>query len=118
MFCKRVNARAEIPTLIFFNLNTARDYYGGFLHERLSAFKRLCKLIVQAKAPFTREGNRSVPYRSFPKSGTLRGCVPIGSSVALKFCHPAAKMLATRIIHRNSKVSIVLLIKNLMFFDN
>ena len=42
----------------------------------------------------------------------------LGSSVALKFCHPAAKMLATRIIHRNSKVFIVLLIKNLMFFDD
>ena len=31
------------------------------------------------KAPFTRERNRSVPYRSVPKSGTLRGCVHTGT---------------------------------------
>ena len=31
------------------------------------------------EAPFTRERNRSVPYRSVPKSGTLRGCVHTGT---------------------------------------
>ena len=30
------------------------------------------------RAPFTRERNRSVSYRSVPKSGTLRGCVHTG----------------------------------------
>ena len=33
----------------------------------------------QDKAPFTRERNRSVPYRSVPKSGTLMGCVHTGT---------------------------------------
>ena len=32
-----------------------------------------------SEAPFTRERNRSVPYRSVPKSGTLRGCVHTGT---------------------------------------
>ena len=31
------------------------------------------------RAPFTRERNRSFPYRSVPKSGTLRGCVHKGT---------------------------------------
>ena len=34
---------------------------------------------IDSKAPFTRERNRSVPYRSVPKSGTLRGCVHTGT---------------------------------------
>ena len=29
---------------IFCNLNTVRDWYGGFLHESLRAFKRLCNV--------------------------------------------------------------------------
>ena len=32
-----------------------------------------------SEAPFTRERNRSVPYHSVPKSGTLRGCVHTGT---------------------------------------
>ena len=31
------------------------------------------------KAPFTRECNRSVPFRSVSKSGTIKGCVHIGT---------------------------------------
>ena len=31
-------------TKIFCNLNTVKDKYGGFLHERLRAFKRLCNV--------------------------------------------------------------------------
>ena len=34
---------------------------------------------VMFKAPFIRERNRSVPHRSVPKSGTLRGCVHAGT---------------------------------------
>ena len=35
--------------------------------------------LILFKAPFTRERNRSVPYRSVPKYGTLRGCVHTGT---------------------------------------
>ena len=34
---------------------------------------------LKSNAQFTRERNRSVPYRSVSKSGTLRGCVHTGT---------------------------------------
>ena len=37
------------------------------------------------KAPFTRERNRSVPYRSVPNSGTLKGCVHTGTLQIISF---------------------------------
>ena len=36
--------QASFRMLIFCNLNTLRDQYGGFLHERLRAYKRLCNV--------------------------------------------------------------------------
>ena len=48
----------------------------------LEKFERLLEARVsfgQFWAPFTRERNLFVPYRSVPKSGMLRGCVHTGT---------------------------------------
>ena len=34
------------------NLNTERDWYGGFLHERLRTFKRLCNVNAECSLRF------------------------------------------------------------------
>ena len=43
--------QASFRMQIFCSLNTLRDQYGGFLHERLRAYKRLCNVNAALRFP-------------------------------------------------------------------
>ena len=61
-------------TKIFCNLNTVKDKYGGFLHERLRAFKRLCNLNAALSAAAVHEQGQNVKTKD---SGVQKTTQPI-----------------------------------------